>query len=168
MGQFEAVIGVNFWTALFVLLNTLTIFFVGKKFLFKPVMEMIQSRQKEIDDMYAQADSARSSAESMEAEYRAKLEAASETGERIVKEAVARGQAREEQILRDANSQADALREKASADIALEKKKALNDAKDELSEMALAIAEKVVGRTVGQADQDKLVEEFIAGLGDAP
>ncbi len=167
MGQFEAIIGVNFWTALFVLLNTLTIFFVGKKFLFKPVMEMIQSRQKEIDDMYAQADSARSSAKSMEKEYRQKLDAAAETGERIVKEAVARGQAREEQILRDANSQADALREKASADIALEKKKALNDAKDQLSEMALAIAEKVVGRTVEQADRERLVDDFIAGLGDS-
>ncbi len=167
MGQFEAIIGVNFWTALFVLLNTLTIFFVGKKFLFKPVMEMIQSRQKEIDDMYAQADCARSNAQSMEKEYRQKLETAAEDGERIVKEAVARGQARQEQILREANSQADALREKASADIALEKKKALNDAKDELSEMALAIAEKVVGRTVEQADQDRLVDDFIAGLGDA-
>ncbi len=167
MGQFEAIIGVNFWTALFVLLNTLTIFFVGKKFLFKPVMEMIQSRQKEIDEMYAQADFARSSARSMEEEYRAKLDAASETGERMVKEAVARGQAREQQIIRQANAQAEALREKATADIALEKKKALNDAKDELSEMALAIAEKVVGRQVRDADQQRLVEDFIAGLGDA-
>ena len=43
MERFEAFIGVNFWTALFVLLNTLTIFFVAKKFLFGPVMKIMAS-----------------------------------------------------------------------------------------------------------------------------
>ena len=66
MGHFEAFVGVNFWTALFVLLNTLTIYFVAKKFLFGPVMKMIQDRQKEIDDMYAQADTAKEQAQALE------------------------------------------------------------------------------------------------------
>ena len=56
MNGFESFIGINPWTALFVLLNTLTIFFVGKKFLFGPVMKMITDRQKEIDDLYEDAD----------------------------------------------------------------------------------------------------------------
>ena len=51
MERFEALLGVNPWTALFILLNTLTIFFVAKKFLFKPVMDLIAQRQKEIDDL---------------------------------------------------------------------------------------------------------------------
>ena len=50
--MFESFIGINFWTALFVLLNTLAVYFVAKKFLFVPVKEMIDSRQKEIDDLY--------------------------------------------------------------------------------------------------------------------
>ena len=54
--MFQSFIGVDFWTALFILLNTLAIFFVAKKKLFVPVKNMIDSRQKEIDDMYAQAD----------------------------------------------------------------------------------------------------------------
>ena len=49
--MFEAFLGVNPWTALFILLNTLTIYFVAKKFLFVPVMNIIAERQKEIDDM---------------------------------------------------------------------------------------------------------------------
>ena len=49
--MFESFLGVNPWTALFVLLNTLTIFFVAKKFLFGPVMKIIDDRQKEIDDL---------------------------------------------------------------------------------------------------------------------
>ena len=114
--------------------------------------------------MYEAADSARSSAMAMEAEYKEKLSVAVETGERIVKEATARGQAREEEILRQANAQADAIREKAAADIAMEKKKAINDAKNEISGMAVAIAEKVVGRELQESDQSKLIDEFISGL----
>ena len=56
--------------------------------------------------------------------------------------------------------------DKANADIAMEKKKAVNDAKDEISEIALAIAEKVVGRELNAADQEALVDAFIRELGE--
>ena len=166
MGQFEAFIGVNPWTALFTLLNTLVIFFVGKKFLFGPVMKMIQDRQKEIEDMYDAAGQAKRSAAALESEYQQKLSAAAETSEKMVKEATARGQHREEEIIRLANLEADAIRNKAAADIALEKKKAINDAKDEISEMAMAIAGKVVGRVLSSDDQASLVDHFINELGE--
>ena len=166
MGYFEDFIGVNLWTALFTLLNTLTVIFVGTKFLFKPIMKMIHDRQKEIDDLYADAGSAKANAEAMEAEYKQKLSVAAETGDRIVKEAVARGQAREEEIVRAANAEASAIMDKAAADIAMEKKKALNDAKDEISDIAMAIAEKVVGRELDETDQSQLIDDFISGLGD--
>ena len=163
--MFESFIGINFWTALFILLNTLTIFFVAKKFLFIPVKNMIDSRQKEIDEMYASADNAKASAEAMQSEYQQKLSAAQATSERMVQEAVARGQAKEEEIIRQANSEAAAILNKAAADIAQEKKKAINDAKDEISEMAMAIAGKVVGRELTAEDQSKLVDSFIDELG---
>ena len=166
LNRFEGFIGINFWTALFVLLNTIALFLVLKKYLFVPVLNMIAQRQKEIDDMYADADAARSNAKAMESEYQEKLSVAAQTGERLVKEAVARGQSREEEILRQANAEANAIREKAAADIAMEKKKAINDAKDEISGMAVAIAEKVVGRELSGADHTDLVEAFINGLGD--
>ena len=164
--MFESFLGVNPWTALFILLNTLTIFFVAKKFLFGPVMNIIAQRQQEIDDLYAGANSAKDEAEALRNEYQEKLSVAAETGERIVKEAVARGQAREEEIIRSANAEAGAIMDKAAADIAMEKKKALNDAKDEISDMAIAIAQKVVGRELNAADQADLVDSFIAQLGE--
>ena len=94
--MFESFLGVNPWTALFILLNTLTVFFVAKHFLFGPVMKMIEDRQKEIDELYADAGNSKENAAALEAEYRDKLSVASETSERIVKEAVLRGQNREE------------------------------------------------------------------------
>lgn len=166
MGQFEAFVGVNFWTALFVLLNTLIIFFVARKFLFGPVMKIIEDRQQEIDGMYTQAGDTREEAQKLQSEYEEKLSQAAATSERLVKEATDRARAKEEEILREANLRAEAVRAKASADIAQEKKKALNDAKDEISVIALAIAGKVVGRELEAADQSQLVDSFIEELGE--
>ena len=166
MGYFEDFIGVNLWTALFTLLNTLTVIFVGTKFLFKPVMQMIESRQKEIDSMYEDAGEAQQQAAQLETEYKEKLSNAVETGERIVKDAVVRAQKREEEIISQAHQQASQIMQKAESDIAQEKKKALNDAKDEISDIALAIAGKVVGRELNAADQADLVDSFIDRLGE--
>lgn len=166
MGQFEAFVGVNFWTALFTLLNTLTIYFVAKKFLFGPVMTIIQQRQEEIDNLYLEADRSKNQAAQLQAAYEDKLSAATRTSERLVQEATARGQSRQEEIIRQANREAEAIREKAAADIAQEKKKALNDAKDEISSLAMEIASKVVGRALTEEDQSQLVDSFLAELGE--
>lgn len=163
---FEDLLGVNPWTALFTLANTVALFLVLKKYLFGPVMKMIEDRQNEIDEMYDNADKAKAEAQALQSEYRQKLSAATETSERLVKEAVSRGQSREEEIIRQANAEAAAILDKATADIAQEKKKAINDAKDEISEMAMAIAGKVVGRELNAADQTALVDNFINELGD--
>lgn len=161
----QGFISFDTWTALFILLNTVTMFLVLKRFLFKPVLKMIQQRQDEIDNIYAEADKAKESANALQQEYEKKLYLAAETGDQMVKDAVARGKDREAQIIRQANAEAAAILNKAAADIAQEKKKALNDAKDEISGMAMAIAEKVVGRQLNSDDQEKLVEEFINELG---
>lgn len=164
--MFESFIGINLWTALFILLNFLLLFFVAKKFLFVPVKNMIDSRQKEIDTIYAEADAAKESALALEKEYKAQLAAAQETGETLVKEAMLRGKNREEEILRQANAEADAIREKASADIAREKKKALNDAKNEIASLAMEIAGKVVGASLDEDRQKQLVDKFLEELGE--
>ena len=167
MGENLSFIGIDFWTALFTLLNFLAVFFVGKRFLWGPVMKIITDRQEEIDKMYADAESARTSAQALEAEYQTKLAAAAQTSEEMVRAAVVRGQAREDEIIRQVNQRAEAILEKADADIRQEKKKALNDAKDEISDLALAIAAKVVDRELKPADHDRLVDQFINELGDS-
>lgn len=159
-------LSIDLFTALFTLANTIALFLVLKKFLWGPVLKIIDERQKEIDDMYTDAQQAKASAEAMEQEYTKKLAEATDTGERLVKEAVARGQSREEEILRKANQEADAIRKKATADIEREKKKAIQDAKSEISGIALTIAGKVVGKELTDRDQSLLVDQFITDLGE--
>lgn len=163
---FEDFLGVNPWTALFTLANTVTLFIVLKKSLFKPVMKMIEDRQNEIDEMYQKADDSKRQAEALQAQYEEKFAAASQEAERVVKEAVVRGQNRELEIIRQANEEATAIREKASADIAQEKKKAIAEAKGEISDLAMEIAEKVIGKSLDSTDQKRLVDGFISQLGD--
>ena len=160
-------LNVNFFTALFTLVNTVVLFLVLKKFLWGPVMKMIADRQQEIDTMYSNADADREQAKKLREEYEDKLADAQKTGERLVKEATVRAQAREEDILRQANAEADAIRRKAEADVAREKKKAINDAKDEIAGLAMDIAGKVVGHSLNDQDQSALVDKFIDQLGES-
>ncbi|MCD7847674.1 MAG: F0F1 ATP synthase subunit B [Oscillospiraceae bacterium] len=164
--MYESILGVNVWTALFTLANTLLLFFVLKKFLFKPVMKIIDDRQKEIDDLYNSADTAKAEANEMRDEYQKKLEEARETGDKIISDAVTRAQSREEEIVSKANKEASAILEKAQEDIALEKKKAMGEVKDNISVIAVSIAGRVVERELTSADQSRLVDSFIDDLGD--
>lgn len=159
-------LSIDLYTALFTLANTIALFIILGKRLWKPVMKIIDDRQKEIDDMYTDAQNAKDHAEALEQEYTQKLSEAADTGERLVREAQLRGQNRQEEIIRQANAEADAIRRKAAADIDREKKKAINDAKNQISDIALTIAGKVVEKELTDTDQSALVDQFIDDLGD--
>ena len=85
LDKFEGFVGVNFWTMLFAWVNILILYLAMRKFLFGPIKNMIDARQKEIDDLYADAESSRENAQAMETEYREKLARAEEEGEEILK-----------------------------------------------------------------------------------
>ena len=85
--------------------------------------------------------------------------------EKILQNAQQTAAQRGEQIISDAQKTAVAMKQKAEAEIAQEKKRALNDAKNEISEIAMTIASKVVGRELTAADHAKMVDSFINELG---
>ena len=166
LGEFESFVGVNFWTMLFAWANLLLLYIVLKKFLFKPITNMIESRQKEIDDMYSDADSSREAASVLKSEYEQKLEKANEESEQILKSAVRKAQLREEEIIAEANGKAARILERAEEQVELEKKKAINDIKDEVSGMAISIASAVIERDVKADEHQKLIDEFISNMGN--
>lgn len=162
----ENFVGVNFWTIIFAWCNLLILFLFLRKLLFNPIKNMIDSRQKEIDDMYSDAESSKSDAAAMKEEYEGKLKAANEESNEILKNAVRRAQLKEEEILRDADKQAARTLARAEEQIELEKKRALNEAKDEVAGLAIDIASAVIGRDVSEAEHRSLIDGFIDELGD--
>ena len=164
MQAFESFVGVNFWTMIFAWLNLIILYLFLRKLLFKPVKNMIDKRQKEIDDIYSDAESSREDAANLKTEYEEKIGRANEESEQILKNAVRRAQLREEEILRDANAKAARTLARAEEQIELEKKKALNDIKDEISGIAADIAGAVIQRDVSEAEHAEIVDEFIRNL----
>ncbi len=165
--SFESIVGVNPWTALATFCNMIITFLILRHFLFKPVKKMIDDRQKEIDDLYADAGRAKEEAQALEEDYRQHLAAAKSERDEILREAVTRAAAKEREILAEANAQADAIREKAQADIAQERKKAVNELKNDLSGIAIDIAEKVTEKEISEKEHEALIEDFIRKMGDA-
>ena len=164
--KFESFVGVNPFTMIFAWINLLILYLFLKKLLFKPVKNMIDSRQKEIDDMYSDANSAKDDAEAMKAEYTEKLEKANEESEDILKKAVRRAQLREEEILREADAKAQRVLERAEEQVELEKRRAINEVKDEVSEMAIGIAAAVIERDITPDEHRDMIDEFIKNMGN--
>jgi F-type H+-transporting ATPase subunit b len=165
MEGFESFVGVNFFTMIFAWCNLLILYLFLKKILFNPIKNMIDSRQKEIDDMYSDAENAKATANEMKAEYESKLEKATEESEEILKKTVRKAQLREEEILQEANEKAARTLERAAEQVELEKKKAVNDIKNEVSEMAVSIASAVIERDVSKDEHSALIDSFIENIG---
>ena len=164
---FEVFVGVNFWTMIFAWCNLLVLYVVLRKILFKPVKNMIDSRQREIDDMYSDAEKLREDSAVMKADYEEKLGRAKEESEEILKNAVRRAQLREEEILREANEKAARVMKRAEEQVELEKKRAINEVKDEVSDMAIGIASAVLERDIDRKEHEALIDEFIRTMGEA-
>ena len=165
-GAVEAFVGVNWFTMLAAWCNLLILFLFLKKLLFKPLKNMIDSRQKEIDDMYADAEGSKAEAAELKSEYEAKLENANNESEEILKSAMRRAKLREEEILKEANEKAARTVERAYEQVELEKRRAINEVKNEVSEMAIGIASAVIERDVKGDEHKDLIDSFIDNMGD--
>jgi len=160
------VISVNVWSILVSLLNLLIIFLLVKKFLFKPIDKIIKERKNQVDSIYDEAHKAQTEAEANLREYTQMLENAEGEAEKVVKAAVEKGNKLSDDIVSDAHAQADSILEKAKRDIALERKKTVNELKDSISDISFDIAEKLIEREITDKDQSDLIDKFIQELGD--
>ena len=163
----EGFVGVNVWTSIFTLVNLLVLFLVMKKFLFKPVKKMIDERQQEIDNLYADADASKEAAASLKEQYEARLSEANAEKEEILRVAHRKTRLREEEILKQAQEKASHTLKRAEEQIAMEKKRALNDIKDEVSGMAVEIASVVLARDIQAKEHSALIDSFIENLGES-
>ena len=161
MQLYQALITLDGWTFLAQICNLMIQLVIFKKLLLNPVKKVIAERKAKADSQIADAEKLRTEAEAMKAEYEQNLQNARTEANQIV--AAARG----EELLGEARAQAAALKQKAEADIAQERKKAVNEVKDEIGGMAMEIASKVVEREIKEADHQDLIDEFIKNVGEA-
>ncbi len=167
MELYQALITLDGWTFLAQICNLMIQLVIFKKFLLKPIKQVIADRKAKADSEIADAQKLRTEAEAMKAEYEQNLQNARTEANQIVAAAQKTAAARSEELLGEARAQAAALKQKAEADIAQERKKAVNEVKDEIGGMAMEIASKVVEREIKEADHQDLIDEFIKNVGEA-
>ncbi|MBR2667932.1 MAG: F0F1 ATP synthase subunit B [Oscillospiraceae bacterium] len=166
MIQTLEVISLNLWQVIISLIDLLIIFLLLKKFLYKPVKKLLAKREAQVNSIYSKAEAARAAAEADKATYHEKLSYAQEEAKDIIKSAQASATRISNTLISDANEEVAAMRQKAEADIALEKQKATNEVKTLISDLSLNIAEKMLGREINSDDQSALIDQFIKDIGD--
>lgn len=160
------VISVNLWQLLVSLTNLVLLFLIVKKFLYRPVKTMLQTRQSSIDGEYSAAQAAKAKAMADQTAYEAKLAGAKVEADQVIRQAVDTANRRESEILADAKAKANGIVRQAEADAALARRKAEDGIKREIVEVSSLLTEKILGREVSLDDHQKLIDAFIEGIGD--
>ena len=166
MKEVQDLVTIDPWTLIAQLLNLFIQVMLIKKFLFKPVKEVLAKRKAAADAEIADATKAKEEAESLKSEYEESMKQARDKANDILNTAQKSASQQSEEIIREANAQAVSIKAKAERDIEQERRKAVNEIKDEIGDMAMEIAGKVIGREINSSDHEKLIDDFINKVGE--
>lgn len=154
-------------TVIFAMIN-FAILVVGLKvFLYKPVCNMLDSRREEVINNLNSAEEAKLEAQKLKDEYAAQIQNARAEAQDIINQAAKIGEQTKADIVTEAREEASRLTAKAQAEIAREKTEALNEIRNEIADLAVLAASKVVGKTIDVADHQNMVDNFVKEVGEA-
>ena len=154
------------WTLIFQWGNLLILYLVIKKFLFGPIQKIIESRENEVQNLYDTAEQAKNDAAALKEEYSQHLANARDEANEILKNANKKATVRSEEIIRDAQEKAAAIIARADVQIEMERKHAFEEVKQDISDIALLAASKVVERELSAEEHERLIGEFIENVGE--
>ena len=164
--QVQELVGIVPWTFLAQIANLFIQVLLIKRFLFKPVNEILKKRKELADAEIQKAVKAKEEALAIKAEYEQNMQEAKNKANDILMTAQKTAAIQSEEMLKDASAQATAIKAKAEKDIAQDKRKAVNDIRSEIGDMAVEIAGKVIEREISEEDHEKLINDFISNVGD--
>ncbi len=157
---------IDIGSIIFNLANTLILFLVIKHFLFKPVNDIIEQRKHDVEETYSLADEALENARQSEKKYNDLIGNAREESAKIIKNASETANRRSEEIISEAKSNADMIIRKANSEIEREKANARSAVRDEVSDLAVMVAEKVIDKEINSDDHRRFIDEFIENVGE--
>ncbi|MCA9463063.1 MAG: F0F1 ATP synthase subunit B [Nitrospira sp.] len=132
------------------------------KFALPPILETLETRERKIRESLDQAEQNRATAERKLKDYEAKLQSAAKEAEAILAEAKHNAQRLLEENEQRLRSDSQRIKEETTQEIERERRKALQDIKDTTAELAVLVAEKVIGRSLTDADHQRFAQEALA------
>ena len=147
-------------------INVFVLFFCLSYLLFNPVRDVLEKRRKKITGELEQAASDQKSAAALKEEYEAKLKDVNKEAEGILEAARKKAKTREAEIVEEARAEAARIIERANREIELEKKKAMDDLKQDVVNIAALMAQKAIGNSIDVKIQDTLIDETLKEMGE--
>lgn len=165
--EFKPLISLSPMEFAFQIMNTLLMFLLLKKFLFQPVLNIIAEREKDIQNEISIAEEAKTQGMELKGQYEEKIKTADQKSQEIIQEARVRAEEKSTQIITTAENEVRALKEKASKDIEQERQKAINEIKEEISDIAILAASKVIEEDLDKSKHERLISDFIKEVGES-
>ena len=164
---YQSLVTVNFVTLIGQIANLFLQLLIVKIFFLDKIKAILDARREAADKQILDAEKAMQEASVIKQTYEQNMREAKAKADELLQSAQNTAMLRSEEILRSTQQEVSLMKARASSDIALEKKKAINDAKNEISGLAMAIAGKVVERELNEQDQSALIDRFLSDLGES-
>lgn len=147
--------------------SILVLYLLLKKFAWGQISGILDERAAKISNDIDKAENARINAENLQVERQKELDGAKAEASQIIVDAKEIGQAQSTKLIEEANDEASRLKEKADIDIERSKAEALSDVKNQMSDLSISLAEKIIGANLDKAAQSKLIDSYLNDLGEA-
>jgi len=148
-------------------INIFILFFALSYMLFNPVREVLEKRRQRIAGELKNAADDKEAAKAMKEEYEARLLEVKKEAEEILEDARKRAKQREAEIITEAREEADRIVTRGSREGELERKKALDDMKEQIISIASVMAGKVVAASIDTTVQEALIDETLKDMGES-
>lgn len=149
--------GLFIWT----IITFLLLFFVLAKYAWKPLIKMLDDREGMIRSSLDDAEKAKLELERLNKESEAITAKARSEAQAILAESKTVAEKVKEDTIARAKEQAIKISDDAQKQIQVEKDKAINDIKQEVVNLTLLVAEKLINKNLNDADNKSLIEESL-------
>ncbi len=163
---FAAATGVNIGDIIVTVLTFIILLVLLKKFAWGPLKKVMDDRERSINQDIDDAERAKMNAQRLEEENRQKLKETQDEVHKILEDAKVQAQRQQEEIIHEANQRANGMIETAQSEIKSEKERALAEINNQVSELSVLIASKVLRKEISEQDQKALIEKYVKEVGD--
>lgn len=157
--------GINIYTVSAAIINFIILYFAMRHFLFKPVTNVMEGREKSIADNINKAEKNMKEAEKLKVENENILKQAKEKGKEITELRKQNAEKLYQEIVSEANKEAESIIERARIEVDREKEKAQNELKNQVVDLAVMLSAKALEESIDEKQHRKLIEDFLLKVG---
>lgn len=159
-------IEMNLGNIIAAMINFLILLFIAKRYLFKPVNKILDTRKQELDSSFEKARMDKEEANKLKLENGEKLKLAKKEGKEIVEIYKQKAEKMSSELIEDARQEATLIIERSRVEIERETEKAQSEIKKQVIDLSLILSEKALEQRIDEKEHRRLIEDFISKVGN--